>query len=164
MHKNLYPKNTNSTFLRKRVYQALVLVAKDLAKRGLVLNIFDAYRPYYITELIWIQVNDERYAANPAKGSSHNRGIAVDLTIADAKTKQLLPMPTGFDNFSDTAHQGYMEVDSERIKNRELLKRVMQKYGFIPLQTEWWHFSWPVSGNYEVLNLSFDQLKANQNN
>jgi D-alanyl-D-alanine dipeptidase len=162
MHKNLYPKNIKTTFLRKRVCQALDSVAIALSCKGLILVIFDAYRPYSVTEALWIQVKDERYAADPAKGSRHNRGIAVDLTLADAKTQELIPMPTGFDNFSDTAHQGFMGTDATRIANREILKQAMKNYGFVPLPTEWWHFSWPNPEEFELLDLSFEQLNALQ--
>ena len=162
LHKNLYPENTHTTFLRKQAFDALDSVSQDLAKRGLVLVVFDAYRPYSITIDLWNAVKDERYAANPAKGSGHNRGISVDLTLADAKTHKLLPMPTGFDNFSDTAYQNFNKVDSKRIANRELLKRVMEKYGFIPLFSEWWHYSWPETGDFEVLDLSFQELNNMQ--
>jgi zinc D-Ala-D-Ala dipeptidase len=157
-HKHLYPENTKTTFLRKPAFKALDGVCKELAEKGMMLVIFDAYRPYHVTEALWKIVHDDRYAANPAKGSGHNRGIAVDLTIADSKTHELLPMPTGFDNFSDSAHQGFTGVDADRKLNREILRRVMTKYGFVPLSTEWWHFSWPHPENYELLDLSFRQL------
>ena len=159
MHKKLYPKNTKNSFLRKPACLALEDVARDLASQGIVLVIFDAYRPYSATIQIWIPVKDERYAANPAKGSGHNRGVAVDLTLADSKTHQLLLMPTDFDNFSDSARQDFNRTDAKRITNRELLKRTMEKYGFVALPTEWWHFSWPHAENFEVLDLSFAQLE-----
>ena len=158
MHKNLYPENTHTTFLRNTAWQALEKVNAELGKKGLTLVIFDAYRPYSVTIDIWKNVRDERFAASPAKGSGHNRGISVDLTLANAITHTLLPMPTDFDNFSDTAYQDFEKLDSKRITNRELLKRMMEKYGFIPLFSEWWHYSWPETGEYEVLDLSFDQL------
>ncbi|HET7001244.1 MAG TPA: M15 family metallopeptidase, partial [Puia sp.] len=81
MRKKLYPENTKNSFLRKPVCLALENVASDLSRQGLVLVIFDAYRPYDVTIRIWMPVKDERYAANPAKGSGHNRGVAVDLTL-----------------------------------------------------------------------------------
>jgi len=158
MHKKLYPENIKTTFLRKPAYQALYAVSTWLARRGLVLVIFDAYRPYTVTEALWENVKDDRYAANPSKGSGHNRGIAVDLALADLKTHKLLPMPTVFDNFSDSAHQDFKALDARLIANRELLNQVMEKYGFIPLSTEWWHFSWPHPDDFEVLDLSFEQL------
>ncbi len=162
MHKKLYPENTKNSFLRKPAYQALEDVARDLARQGLVPVIFDAYRPYAVTVELWIPVKDERYAANPAKGSGHNRGIAVDLTLADSKTHQLLAMPTDFDNFSDSARQDFNGTDAMQLANRELLKRTMEKYGFVPLPTEWWHFSWPHAENFEVLDLSFSELEKNK--
>lgn len=162
MHKDLYPENTKATYLRKPAYLALDSVSRELASHGMSLVIFDAYRPYSVTIDLWNTVKDERYAANPAKGSGHNRGISVDLTLADAKTHELLPMPTGFDNFSDSAYQNFNKVDTKRIANRELLRRVMEKYGFIPLFSEWWHYSWPETGDFEVLDLSFEQLEKIQ--
>jgi D-alanyl-D-alanine dipeptidase len=162
LHKNIYPENTNTTFLRKQAYEALDSVSRDLAKKGLVLVIFDAYRPYSVTIQLWNAIKDERYAANPAKGSGHNRGISVDLTLADAKTHKLLPMPTGFDNFSDSAYQDFNKLDSKRIANRDLLRREMEKFGFVPLFSEWWHFSWPETGDFEVLDLSFQELNSLQ--
>lgn len=162
MHKRLYPKNTKISFLRKPAFQALALVTKELACKGLVPVIFDAYRPYTTTVTLWNPIKDERYAANPSKGSGHNRGTAVDLTLADSKTHQLLAMPTDFDSFSDSAHQDFRGTDKNRILNRELLKQVMKKYGFIPLPTEWWHFSWPDAEKFELLDLSFKQLSELQ--
>lgn len=162
MHKKLYPENTKNSFLRKPAYLALEKVARDLARQGLVLVIFDAYRPYAVTIEIWMPVKDERYAASPAKGSGHNRGVAVDLTLADSKTHELLPMPTDFDNFSDSARQDFSRTDEKRIANRELLKRTMEKYGFVALPTEWWHFSWPHAENFEVLDLSFAEFEKNE--
>jgi D-alanyl-D-alanine dipeptidase len=162
MHKKLYPENTKNSFLRRPAYLALDSVARDLARQGLVLVIFDAYRPYDVTVRIWIPVKDERYAANPAKGSGHNRGVAVDLTLADSKTHQLLSMPTDFDNFSDTARQDFNRTDAKKIANRELLKRTMEKYGFVALPTEWWHFSLRHAENFEVLDLSFEELEKMQ--
>ena len=162
MNKKLYPDNTRNSFLRKPVYQALRDVASELDRMGLVPVIFDAYRPYAVTVEIWIPLKNELYAANPAKGSGHNRGVAVDLTLADSKTHQLLPMPTDFDSFSDSAHQDFNLKDSGRMANRELLKRVMEKHGFIPLTTEWWHFSWPHAEKFEVLDLSIRELEKNK--
>lgn len=158
MHKKLYPGNTKTSFLRNPVFQALDSASRELGRMGLELVIFDAYRPYHISVELWIPVKDERYAANPSKGSGHNRGTAVDLTLADLNTHRLLSMPTDFDSFSDSAHQDFKGTDSIRIANRDMLKRVMEKYGFIPLSTEWWHFSWPHPEDFEILDLSFDEL------
>ena len=161
-HTRLYHGQIKTSYLRKPVFNALDSVSRELQKQGLELVIFDAYRPYSVTEKLWEKVKDERYAANPSKGSGHNRGVAVDLTLADSKTHRQLAMPTGFDNFSDTAHQDFAQLDSDRITHRELLKKTMEKYGFIALPTEWWHFSWPHPELYEVLDLEFSRLASDQ--
>jgi zinc D-Ala-D-Ala dipeptidase len=158
MHQKLYPP-VKTTFLRKPAAEALKKVVDDLKKSNLSIKIFDAYRPYFITQKMWEMVKDDRYAADPAKGSGHNRGAAVDLTLIDLKTKKELPMGTGFDNFSDTAHVSFVELSDEVLKNRNLLKTVMEKYGFIQLSTEWWHFYLPNSSDYELLDLSFSDME-----
>ncbi|HEV2832712.1 MAG TPA: M15 family metallopeptidase [Hanamia sp.] len=158
MHKKLYPA-TQTTFLRKPAADALKNVVNDLKKMNLGIKIFDAYRPYSVTEKMWEKVKDNRYAADPAQGSGHNRGISVDLTLIDLVTKKELPMPTGFDNFSDTAHEDFMDLPMPIIKNREILKSVMGNNGFIALSTEWWHFYLPDANSYELLDLPFAELE-----
>lgn len=158
MKEKLYP-SIKTTFLRKPAADALEEVMKDLKKENLGIKIWDAYRPFSITEMMWEKIHDPRYVADPAQGSGHNRGIAVDLTLIDLNTKKEIPMPTGFDNFSDTAHRDFMNLSPEILKNRKILRTVMEKHGFIALETEWWHFYLPNSTNYEVLDLSFKQLR-----
>ena len=159
MHQQLYP-DISVTYLRKPAAKALKEIVEDLQKLHLTLKIFDAYRPYYITQKMWEMIKDDRYAADPSKGSGHNRGIAVDLTLIDLHSKKELPMGTGFDNFSDTAHQDFTDLPGQILKNRNILKNIMEKYGFIGLETEWWHFYLPNSSSYELLDLSFAQLKT----
>ncbi|HSN08180.1 MAG TPA: M15 family metallopeptidase [Hanamia sp.] len=158
MHQKLYPPIKN-TFLRKPAAVNLKKVVEELKKQNLSVKIFDAYRPYSITEKMWEKVKDDRYAADPAKGSGHNRGTAVDLTLVDLKTGKELPMGTGFDNFSDTAHPDFKGLPEEVIKNRNLLKRVMEENGFKQLSTEWWHFYLPNSSSFELLDIPFRELK-----
>ena len=158
MHKKLYPA-TQTTFLRKPAADALKQVVNYLKKMNLSIKIFDAYRPYSVTEKMWEKVKDNRYAANPEQGSGHNRGVSVDLTLIDWVTKKELPMPTGFDNFSDTAHHDFMELPIQIIKNREILKTIMKNNGFMALDTEWWHFYLPDAAAYELLDLSFAELE-----
>jgi D-alanyl-D-alanine dipeptidase len=126
---------------------------------GLGLKIFDAYRPYSVTVKFWELVKDERYVANPAKGSGHNRGIAVDLTIIDLKTGKELDMGTGFDNFTDTAHHTFTSLPEEVLHNRLLLKSTMEKYGFIALESEWWHYYLANGNTFELLDIEFKKLK-----
>ncbi|MEO7312146.1 MAG: M15 family metallopeptidase [Chitinophagaceae bacterium] len=146
-------------YLRLEAANALKKVQDSLHTIGLDLKIFDSYRPYSVTRKMWEIVPDDRYAANPANGSGHNRGVAVDLTLIDSKTGRELNMPTAFDSFSDTSHQDFMNLPEAIIQNRRLLKKVMEQYGFIALDTEWWHFYLPNPKRYELLDLSFKQLR-----
>lgn len=158
MHRLMYPAGTRQTFLRKNAAEALLKVQQELNQGGMGLKIFDAYRPYSVTVKFWELVKDERYVANPKNGSGHNRGAAVDLTLIDMKTRQELNMGTGFDNFSDTAHQGFTKLPDATLKNRSLLKTTMEKYGFRAYSDEWWHYSWPEAGRYELLDIEFKKL------
>lgn len=147
-------------YLRRPAADALYRVRQSLLQQGLDIKVWDAYRPWSVTKRMWQVVPDERYAANPAKGSGHNRGISVDLTLIHAGTRQELPMPTGYDNFSDTAHYTFMQLSPEVLANRSLLRKAMEAQGFVALETEWWHFAYVGQGyNYAVQNLSFHQLK-----
>jgi D-alanyl-D-alanine dipeptidase len=155
----LYPKRLKSTYLRKEPALALAKIAAELAVKGLGILVWDAYRPYFVTERFWKLIHDERYVANPIKGSGHNRGIAIDMTLYELSSGTLIDMPTGFDDFSENAHHGYQNISEINIKNREILKGVMEKNGFIKFETEWWHYSWPSPSKYDVLNIPFSQLK-----
>ncbi len=157
----IYPATTTA-YMRRKAVSCLLNVQKELKTMGMGLKIFDAYRPYSATELIWQLVKDERYAANPAKGSNHNRGIAVDLTIIDLKTMKELDMGTGFDNFSDTAHHNFKSLPGTVIKNRQLLRNIMEKNGFIAMETEWWHYALPNPKKYDLLDISFAVLSKHQ--
>lgn len=159
MHRRMYTPPPRHTFLRAPAARALAAVQQELNHQGYALKIFDAYRPYAVTVSFWELVKDERYVANPSKGSGHNRGLAVDLTLIDRKTGKELDMGTGFDNFSDTAHHTFTQLPSRVLQNRQLLKTTMQKHGFMPLETEWWHYYWPNDKNYEVLDIPFNALR-----
>lgn len=150
--KKLY-KQGDKTFLRTAVVTALQKVAEELLATGYSLKIWDAYRPYSVTKKMWDLIGDERYVADPAKGSGHNRGLAVDLTLM--KDGSEVNMGTGFDNFSDTAHHNFKNLPQEVLQNRLLLRTAMEKHGFTALATEWWHYSFPNDGRYEVLNIPF---------
>jgi len=158
MNRIMYEEDPHYTFMRAPAAKALAQAQKELNKKGYGLKIFDAYRPYSVTKKFWTLVHDERYVANPAQGSGHNRGIAVDLTIIDLKTKQELKMPTGFDNFTDSAHHDFVNLPDDVLKNRALLKETMEKYGFKEFATEWWHYSLPTPESFDVMDLSFKEL------
>lgn len=153
-------KQGNATFARLPVVKALQLVQSELQLQGYGLKVFDAYRPYAVTKKMWELIKDERYVANPAKGSGHNRGLAVDVTIIDLNTGKELDMGTGFDNFTDTAHHAFKALSTAVLANRTLLRQLMEKHGFRALETEWWHYSWPNDRSYDVLDIDFKKLKA----
>ncbi len=157
-HEKLYKKG-NKTFLRKPVADALAQVQGELNKNGMGLKIFDAYRPYAVTKKMWELIQDDRYVADPKKGSGHNRGTAVDLTIINLQTGEELDMGTSFDNFTDTAHQTFTALPAAILQNRQLLKTTMEKYGFIALRTEWWHYYWNKASDYELLNIDFKKFR-----
>jgi D-alanyl-D-alanine dipeptidase len=161
MHRKLYTQG-DKTFLRLPVVNALAMAEQELNTKNLSLKIWDAYRPYSVTVEMWNLIKDDRYVADPKNGSGHNKGIAVDLTLIDKTNGNELDMGTGFDNFSDTAHADFKNLSEEVLKNRTLLKTVMEKYGFKQLQTEWWHFYWNQPG-FEVLDIDFQKFKKNIN-
>lgn len=158
MRRYMYPAGTLITFLRKPAADSLLKVQQELNQEGLGLKVFDAYRPYSVTKRFWKLVKDERYVANPAKGSNHNRGIAIDVTIIDLNTGKELNMGTGFDNFSDTAHHNFKHLPEPILQNREKLKNIMAKYGFAALPTEWWHYTYQSPVQFPVLDIPFKKL------
>lgn len=152
----LYPE-TKTSYIRYPAAMGLMKVQAELKKQNLSLKIWDAYRPYSITEMMWDLIGDDRYVANPKFGSGHNRGIAVDLTIVSLNDKKELDMGTAFDNFTDTAHPDFKFLSETALQNRKLLRSLMEQNGFKVFDTEWWHY-YITDGHYEVLDLSFKQL------
>lgn len=158
MHRLMYPAGTSVTFLRKPAALALAEVQQTLMRQGMGLKIFDAYRPYSVTVQFWELVKDARFVAHPRNGSGHNRGAAVDLTIVQLSTGEELEMGTGFDNFSDTAHHGFTALPETVLRNRLLLRSLMEKNGFRAYEDEWWHYSWPAAAKTELLDIPFSKL------
>jgi zinc D-Ala-D-Ala dipeptidase len=156
-HQKLYPPII-TTYLRKPAADSLAIIQQQLNIMGLGLKIFDAYRPYSITEKMWVPVKDDRYAANPKFGSGHNRGVAVDLTIINTISGEELNMGTGFDNFSDTAHHAFTNLPEDVLQNRLLLKKIMEQHGFKALNTEWWHYYLFNAKEFELLDIDFKKL------
>ncbi|NTV92801.1 MAG: M15 family metallopeptidase [Chlorobiaceae bacterium] len=126
--------------LRNDVAMRLLRVQKALQKQGYGLIVFDCYRPFSVQKKFWEILPDERYVANPAKGgSTHNRGAAVDVALADSTGKPL-SMPTKYDDFSEKADRSYKRTSREALHNSALLESVMKAEGFLPFQSEWWHY------------------------
>lgn len=129
-------------FLRPVVARAVIQAHQELREQGLALKFFDCYRPLEVQWKLWEIYPNPGYVADPRKGSSHNRGGAVDLTIVDAETGEPLAMGTPFDFFGEEAHHTYTEHPAEVLANRQLLKDIMAKYGLAHIRTEWWHYSY----------------------
>lgn len=155
--KKLY-QDGNFTFLRLLPALALQKAAQDLRASGYRLKIFDAYRPHSVTVTMWNLIQDERYVASPSKGSGHNRGLSIDLTLIDSSGNEL-DMGTPFDHFSDTAHHSFSQLPATVIHNRKLLRETLERYGFKALETEWWHYSWPNDREYDVLDIPPSKLR-----
>ena len=128
-------------FLRPDVARAIVKAHKALQKKGYGLKMYDCYRPRPIQWKLWNKVPDTRYVADPRKGSMHNRGMAVDLTIVD-KNGQELDMGTDFDYFGKEAYHSYAGHSDQVQENRQLLVETMQEHRFRSTSTEWWHYSY----------------------
>jgi len=126
--------------------------ARLLKEKGLRLKIYDGYRPLSVQKKMWVIMPDDRYVANPAKGSRHNRGCAVDLTIID-KDGNELPMGTAYDDFTEKAHFNYKGLSSEERANRDLLRSLMIESGFEPITSEWWHFDFKGWQGYSILDI-----------
>jgi D-alanyl-D-alanine dipeptidase len=147
-------------FLRLPAAIALKKIQNELKKQNLELKIYDAYRPYAVTVLMWDYLKDDSHVATPQKGSRHNRGCAVDLTIIDSKTGNEIEMPTPYDNFTIKARPTYMNLPKNVLKNRALLKGLMEKYGFKSITSEWWHYDFKGYTAYEILDIPFKKLES----
>ena len=146
-------------FLQRAAAEALIRVHHKLREEGLGLVIFDGYRPWSITDLFWDVVREDqrKFVADPVKGSKHNRGCAVDLSIFELETGRLLPMPSGFDEFTDRASPDYEGGTSEERANRDKLRHLMEAEGFTVNPNEWWHFDFNGWEQYEISDISFEE-------
>ena len=147
-------------FLVSAAADALICAHKRALADGFGLTIFDAYRPWVVTKALWDATprRDRNYVANPRKGSRHNRGCAVDLSLHDVKTGALIEMPTPFDDFSEKAHRDYAGANPIATANRARLEAYMTAEGFTGLSNEWWHFDYRDWERYPVLDIAFEDL------
>jgi zinc D-Ala-D-Ala dipeptidase len=144
-------------FLQRPAAEGVVRVHKELNKKGLGLVIYDGYRPWTITKLFWEVVPAEHriYVADPANGSKHNRGCAVDLAVFDRKTESTIPMPSGYDEFTERASPNYTGGTEKERANRDMLRRLMESEGFTVNPNEWWHFDYKDWEQYAIYDFSF---------
>ncbi|HEY2840279.1 MAG TPA: M15 family metallopeptidase, partial [Pirellulales bacterium] len=149
-------------FLQRAAAEALVRVNQRLKARGLGLLVHDAYRPWYVTKMFWDATPEEfkDFVANPAKGSRHNRGCAVDLTLYDLKTGQPIQMVAGYDEFSPRSFPFYSGGTSQQRWYRELLRRAMEAEGFTVYEFEWWHFDFKDWKKHSIGNIRLEEIPA----
>ncbi|MGC2238621.1 MAG: M15 family metallopeptidase [Pyrinomonadaceae bacterium] len=158
--KPVYPEAR--AFLQRPAAEAVVRVHQKLKEKGLGLVIFDGYRPWAITKLFWEVVREDqrKFVANPATGSKHNRGCAVDLSIYDLKTKNLVEMPSDFDEFTERASPDYRGGTERERANRDLLRKLMEEEGFTVNANEWWHFDYKDWQSYAIYDIPFSDIKT----
>jgi D-alanyl-D-alanine dipeptidase len=161
---------TTNNFMRRPLYKQprcllkaivakqLAAVQKDLEREGLGLKMYDCYRPLSVQKQMWKLFPNDRYVANPATGSRHNRGSAVDVTLVDRTGRELM-MPTGFDDFTEQAATNYNGASAQAKQNRQRLKDAMIQHGFTPLQTEWWHFDAASWTQFPVLDIPLEAVR-----
>src|SRR2546422_682243 len=147
-------------FAQRPAAEALVRANRRLRQIGYGLSIHDSYRPWYVTKMFWDATPEDKkvFVANPATGSRHNRGCAVDLTLYDLKTGKPIQMVSGYDEFSGRAYPYYPGGTSLQRWHRRLLRKAMEAEGFTVFDAEWWHFDYQDWRKYPILNLRFEEI------
>ena len=148
----LYP--FSKCYLRRTSAEKLRAAQAELATMGYGLKIFDGYRPLSVQWKMWEVFPQPGYVADPRKGSRHNRGAAVDVTLIRLSDGTELPMPTPYDDFTEKAHRKFNDLPEDVIRNRELLEQVLTKHGFVGLYTEWWHFDDKDWRKYPIMDIA----------
>ncbi len=141
--------------LRLKTVKALVEANKDFIKKGYKIKLYDCYRPLSIQKKMWEIVSNPEYVADPKKGSIHNRGGAVDISLVDANGTEL-DMGTPFDFFGIQASHNYTKLSKEVLSNRKFLKKIMVKNGFNSFDSEWWHYNLKTGLKDKVSNQKWD--------
>ena len=157
---------TTNNFLKAKVYncaecytrvktaKALIAANKAFLAKGYRIKFFDCYRPNSVQYKMWELVPNPQYVANPVKGSIHNKGGAVDITLEDSNGEEL-DMGTDFDFFGKRAYHDNLDLPEEVLANRKLLKNTMEKHGFWSIRTEWWHYNLSAGSNDKVANFTW---------
>jgi zinc D-Ala-D-Ala dipeptidase len=148
-------------FLQRPAAEALVRVNQALRKQGYGLVVFDGYRPWSVTKVFWdVTPADKKiFVADPSKGSRHNRGCAVDLSLFDLQTGVPVKMPSEYDEMTERAHINYECATPEAKRLRELLRAAMAAEGFAVYEPEWWHYDYKDWKEYPIGNVKFSQIK-----
>jgi D-alanyl-D-alanine dipeptidase len=147
-------------FLQRPAAEAVVRAHRRLRERGYGLLIHDAYRPWYVTKMFWDATPQEfkDFVADPARGSRHNRGAAVDLTLYRLDTGEVVEMVGGYDEFSNRSYPDYPGGTALQRWHREVLRDAMEAEGFEVYEVEWWHFDYGDWRSYRIGNVTFDRV------
>ena len=147
-------------FLQRPAAEATARANQKLRPLGFGLIIHDGYRPWYVTKIFWDAMPPDRhiFVADPAEGSKHNRGCAVDLSLYDLKTGKEVVMPSVYDEMTKRAYADYPGGSNEESKRRKILRDAMEAEGFIVNPEEWWHFDYKSWKEYPILNTPFEKL------
>jgi len=158
MHRAMY--GQAAAYLQRPAAEALVRVSRSLHRRGFGLLVFDAYRPWSVTKQFWDATprDKRRFVADPAKGSVHNRGCAVDLSLYDLASGNEITMPSPFDDFTVHASPHFTGGTMKQRAMRDLLRHAMEREGFRVDKNEWWHFNYEEWRRYRVLDIPFEKL------
>jgi D-alanyl-D-alanine dipeptidase len=149
-----------SFFLQRPAAEAVVRAHQQLKAHGYGLILHDGYRPWYVTKIFWDATpnNQKIFVADPAAGSKHNRGCAIDLSLYDLKTGEEVIMPSGYDEMTERAYANYPGGTDEERARRSLLRHAMEEQGFTVNPTEWWHFDYKDWKDYGIQNVRFEDL------
>ncbi len=149
-------------FLQRPAAEALLRAGRKLREKGFGLLIFDGYRPWSVTKTFWDETpaDKKQFVADPSKGSRHNRGCAVDLSLYDLETGLEIEMPSGYDEFTERAHPNYPGGTGRQREVRDLLRVAMEAEHFTVYEFEWWHFDYNDWREYPVLDIPFNQIKS----
>jgi D-alanyl-D-alanine dipeptidase len=148
-------------FMQRPAAEAVARVHRALEKQGYGLLIHDAYRPWYVTKVFWDATPPDKhdFVADPAQGSRHNRGCAVDLTLFDLETGAAIEMPSLYDEMSERAYPNYAGGTKAQTARRELLRHAMEAEGFAVFEFEWWHFDYKDWKSYRIGNVRFEDIE-----
>jgi D-alanyl-D-alanine dipeptidase len=148
-------------FLQRPAAEALVRVNQRLRAQGYGLVIFDGYRPWAVTRVFWdVTPADKKiFVADPAKGSRHNRGCAVDLSLFELSTGAEVKMPSEYDEMTERSHINYECASAEAKRLRELLRAAMSAEGFAVYEPEWWHYDYKDWKEYAITNVKFSEIR-----
>jgi D-alanyl-D-alanine dipeptidase len=147
-------------FLQRPAADALIRAADTLGAQGYGLLIHDAYRPWYVTRMFWDGTPKRLhgFVADPKKGSKHNRGCAVDLSLYDLRSEKPVVMPSGYDEMTERAYPDYPGGTEEQRSLRARLRKAMEEQGFTVDKSEWWHFDYKDWPHYPIMNIPFEDI------